>query len=197
MSDPRTPEEAMRQMRKRVADAIHAHRGYYLFVGIALTLLGIAAIAFPHVTTLAATVFIGWMFVIGGIVQGAQAFSMHKLGAVLLGSLLALLSIAVGLLIIMNPPEGALTITLVLIGFFLADGILRLFAAFRFRPLSGWVFVALSGVVSILMAALLFGLLPEAADWIIGLMVGINFLMWGLTVLMLTASAKKIADGDE
>lgn len=198
MSDPRpqNPEDAIRQMRKRVADAVHANRGLYIFIGLAICALGVAAIAFPHVSTLAATVFTGWLFIIGGIAQGAHAFSLKGVGAMLLGSLLALLALAAGILIVMHPLEGALTLTIVLVCFFLTDGVLRVIAAFRFKPLKGWGMVALTGVVSILMAALLLSMLPAAADWVIGLMVGINFLMWGITLVMLANAAKNLSNND-
>ena len=114
----------------------------------------------------------------------------------LLGSLLALLALAAGILIVMHPLEGALTLTIVLVCFFLTDGVLRVIAAFRFKPLKGWGMVALTGVVSILMAALLLSMLPAAADWVIGLMVGINFLMWGITLVMLANAAKNLSNND-
>jgi len=188
------PQFDMGDARKKIAHAIHAHRKLYLFAGIALILVGMVAIAFPHVSTLAAAIFIGWLLLIGGVVQGAHAFSLGSIGARLWGSLLALISILAGVWVILNPLLGAVALTIILSAYFFADGITRIIAAFRFRPLNGWIFVALSGVVSAFFGIFLFLIVPEAGDWVIGLMVGVNLVMTGATLLMLSASAKSLAE---
>lgn len=177
-------------LRKLISDRINQHRTRYIFFGTILVAVGMAAVIFPIVSTLATIFFIGWMLVLAGIVQGAHAMSYHEAGAKIIGIILALITLIAGLMILYNPLVGTLSITLLLTFYFLADGIFRILAALRFRPHGGWIFVLLNGFLSIAMAVILFFALPGGALWVLGILLGVNFIFMGMTLFSLVAAAR-------
>jgi len=172
--------------------AISEHKGWFYFLGILLIVLGVAAIAFPFVTTIAVKIFIGWLFLIGGVLQIVHAFSTRAWSEFLLDLLIGVLYLVVGGWLAFFPLTGIITLTLLLALLFIIEGIVELGIAFRIRPHRGWVWMLLSGIVAIAVGVLLIANLPSSAAWAIGLLVGINLIFSGFAYLFLpmAASAK-------
>lgn len=177
-------------LRKLIANAINRNRTRYLIVGALLVAVGIISIIFPVVSTFATVFVIGWLLVIAGIVQGAHAMSYHETGAKIIGILIALVTLVAGLMIVYNPLIGTLSITMMITIYFLMDGIFRILAALRIRPHGGWSIMLLNGVVSLAMAFILFFALPGGALWVLGVLLGVNFVFMGLTLFTLVAAAR-------
>jgi len=112
-----------------------------------LLVLGIGAVIFPMVSTLVATVFIGWILLISGIVALAGSFSFHGAGPFFGALLLGLLSIAAAAFLPMNPLAGAVALTLMLGMIFMIQGAFELFFAFEMRPVPGWSGMLASAIV--------------------------------------------------
>ncbi|MDE1173218.1 MAG: DUF308 domain-containing protein [Parvibaculaceae bacterium] len=182
--------QANGDLHKLIADAINRNRTRYLVFGAILVAAGIAAIIFPVISTFATIFMIGWLLVLAGIVQGAHAMSYHETGAKIIGVLIALVTLIAGLMTIYNPLVGTLSITMLLTVYFLMDGVFRILAALRFRPHGGWSIMLLNGVVSLAMAFILFFALPGGALWVLGVLVGVNFVFMGLTLFTLVAAAR-------
>ena len=134
-------------LRRDVASAIHAHWGLFLFEGIVLVLLGFAAIVVPVVATLAFTLVIGWLFLISGGVGLVTTFWMRNAPGFWWALLSAVIALAAGVILILWPINGVLSLTLVLIAFFAVEGIATLMYAFEHKAqLSGrWVWMLASG----------------------------------------------------
>ena len=181
--------------RREVVSTIHAHWGLFLFEGILLMLLGAAAIILPVVATLAFTLIIGWLFLISGGVGLVTTFWMRNAPGFWWSLLSAVIGIAAGIVLIRWPISGTVSLTLVLIAFFVVEGIATLMYAIEHRAqLSGrWGWMLTSGIVDLILAGIIFAGLPGSATWALGLLVGINMLFGGSAMIAMALAAKKPA----
>ncbi|HYM18381.1 MAG TPA: DUF308 domain-containing protein [Micropepsaceae bacterium] len=174
-----------------LSTSVRAHWRLYLIEGVVLIVLGIGAVLIPVVASLAAAIALGFMFLIGGIV-GFVATVMGRHAPGFWWSLLsATVTIIAGVLMIGWPFGGALSITLVLAAYLVVDGIVSmLFAVEHRRQLSrrwGWLLV--NGVLDLLLAAVLVWFLPFAALWGLGLIIGIDFIFGGSSLIAMALAA--------
>lgn len=178
-STPQTPAAAL------VEGAIAENRTWFIVLGIVLILLGIVAIVFPFMSTIAVKIMVGWLFLIGGIVQIVHAFSTQKWSSFFLNLLVGILYLVAGGWLAFFPLTGIITLTIFLAAFFIVQGILECGMAFRMRPQSGWGWMLFSGIIALLLGILIFAGLPGTALWALGLLVGINLLSSGIAYLFL------------
>ncbi len=179
-----TPDEAAMQA------AISENKGWFYFLGILLVILGVAAIAFPFFTTIAAKVFLGWLFLIAGIVQVFHAFSTRTWSAFFFDLLIGVLYVLAGAWLAFFPLTGIITLTFLLAVMFILHGVLQGTIAFNIRPYVGWIWMMLAGIVGVVVGVLLILKLPSSATWAIGLLVGINLIMSGVAFLFLPNAAR-------
>ena len=183
-------------IQNRLAAAIHAHWKLFLAEGIVMMVLGLLAIAVPEVATLAITLLIGWLFFIGGIFRTISVLQHRAMPGFAWSLLIAVLAILLGLILIIRPIAGALTLTIWLIVFFIIEGIAAIFLAIEHRRhLPSWGWVLLSGLVDLLLAYLIWDGWPSSAAWAIGLLVGINMVFVGLSLVMTALAARTMAPG--
>jgi uncharacterized membrane protein HdeD (DUF308 family) len=181
-------------LRGRFAAAIHAHWKLFLAEGIVLMLLGLLAIAVPEVASVAITIFIGWLFFIGGIFRAVSLVQHRDMPGFGWALATALLAIVLGLVLLLRPIAGVLTLTLALIAFFILEGISAILLAIEHRRhLPSWGWVLFSGLVDLLLAFLIWDGWPSSADWAIGLLVGINMVFLGLSLIMTALAARTMA----
>jgi uncharacterized membrane protein HdeD (DUF308 family) len=162
-------------------------------VGVLAILVGCVAILVPAVASVATAIFIGWILVIAGAFLVAGAFMAHSVGSVILRLLWALLTVIVGLWLIVEPDNGTLTLTLVLGLYFLFMGITRVAVAFAARGQQGAGLVGLSGFAGLLIGILILAKLPSSADWAIGLLVGIDLIFAGWTLVSVALLGKDLS----
>jgi uncharacterized membrane protein HdeD (DUF308 family) len=161
----------------------------------ALSLLaGIAAVLVPAVASVATAMFIGWILVFAGTVMVVHAFSRHTPGSRALRILNAVLTVFVGIYLLVAPLSGTLTLTFMLVAWFVAIGVLELLAAWRHRGFPGAGLIGLSGATSLVLGILIAAELPSSAGWAIGLLVGINLILWGVRALVLAAALGRALD---
>jgi uncharacterized membrane protein HdeD (DUF308 family) len=162
---------------------------WLLGVGIVLSILGLLLIATPVLGTLAIDLLIGWFLIIGGVAQLIHAFMEKAWRGFLLELLSGALYAIVGILLVFYPMAGAQALTLFLAAFLAIDGVVRIGMALRLRPGHGWGLVLFGGIVTLILAAMIWTQWPGSAIWVIGLLVGINLLFtgWSLTMMALAA----------
>lgn len=180
-------------LRTILAKSLHEHWRLYLTEGIVLVVLGLAAIAFPALAGLAATIYFGWILIIGGvvgIVATLRAREAPGFGWALVSAILALLA---GVLLLWNPMQGLLTLTYVLIAFFVIDGVAMILFAFAHRrELSQrWQWIMINGFVDLLLAALILTGLPGAFAWALGLLLGIDLVFGGTSLIAMAMAARQ------
>ncbi|HEY3908947.1 MAG TPA: HdeD family acid-resistance protein [Stellaceae bacterium] len=182
------------QLRGRLGSAIHAHWRLFLAEGIVMMLLGLAAIAVPEIASLAITIVIGWLFFVGGIFRTASLLQHRRMPGFAWSLLAAVVAIVLGLVLIARPVSGVLTLTIWLIAFFVIEGIAAILLAVEHRRhLPSWGWVLFSGLVDLLLAYLIWDGWPSSAAWAIGLLVGINMVFVGLSLIMTALAARKMA----
>ena len=178
-------------IRRQMAATIHAHWKLVLVQGIVMMVLGFLAVAEPNVATIAVGIFVGWLFFIGGIFRAVSVWQSRGMPGFAWSLLTALLAIVLGLILIFRPLAGVLTLTMVLIAFFILEGITAIVLAVQHREhLRSWGWVLFSGIVDLLLAFLIWDGWPSSADWAIGLLVGINMLFFGLSLVMTALAAR-------
>ena len=165
--------------------AIAENRTWFIILGVLLIILGIAAISFPLLTTIAAKIFLGWLLLIGGIVQIVHAFSTRRWSEFLLEVLVGVLYLIAGGWLAFFPLTGIVTLTVLLAAIFIAQGLLEAGMAFRMRPHAGWVWMLIASIAALAVGVLILIHLPSSAAWAIGLLVGIKLIMSGWAYLFL------------
>jgi uncharacterized membrane protein HdeD (DUF308 family) len=180
------------RLRSTVTASMQEHWVLFLVEGIILVILGLAAIIVPPLATLAVAIFIGWLFLISGIVGLVTTFWMRHAPGFWWSLLSAVLGIVAGIVLIGWPVSGAISLTLVLIVFFTIEGVASIMFALEHRgELSGrWGWMLASGIVDLVLAAIIFAGLPLSAAWALGLLVGINLVFGGSALVAMALHAR-------
>src|SRR5499433_2249187 len=162
------------ELQRALTQSIREHWGLFLAEGIILVVLGLLAIIIPPIATIAVTIFLGWLFLVSGIVGLVTTFWMRHAPGFWWSLLSAVLGIVVGVMLLASPLIGAFSLTLVLIAFFLIEGAASImFALDHRRELSGqWIWMLVSGIIDLGLALMIFAGLPSTAAWAVGLLVG-------------------------
>jgi uncharacterized membrane protein HdeD (DUF308 family) len=185
----------MAKMQIAVVKALHQHWKLYLAEGILLLILGLIAIAIPPLATLAVTIVFGWLFLISGVIGLITTFYMRSAPGFWWSLASAALAILAGGYLLAQPIAGALSLTVVLIAFFIIEGVASvMFALDHRRELSGqWGWMLVSGLVDLVLSVMLIAGLPSTAVWALGLLVGINMVFGGMALTAMALHARKEA----
>ena len=180
-------------VRAAFGRALHDHWGLFLAEGIILVILGLIAIVLPPLATLAATIVIGWLFVISGIAGLIMTFRARHAPGFWWALLSAVIALVAGVLLLWQPLLGVLSLTFVLIAFFVIDGVLSIFLAIEHRRelVGRWGWILLSGIVDLVIAAIVWAGLPGTAAWALGLLVGIDLVFGGTALIMVALAARR------
>jgi uncharacterized membrane protein HdeD (DUF308 family) len=177
-------------------EVIHDNWILFLAQGVILAALGLLAIGAPLLATIVVVKLTGWLFFIGGIVGLISFFRGRDVPGSVWSFITSALAILAGIYLLRQPFTGMLSLTLVLAAFFIAQGISQIFAALALRrALKSWGWVLLSGIVDLILAAIILRGWPETSAWVLGLLVGINLLMFGVALIMTAMAARNIPDG--
>jgi len=165
-------------------------RRWLLISGWIAVIAGAVAIVVPAVASVATAIFIGWILLAGAVFLLVDAFAVRELGRMLLRLLLAFATGAAGLALLLAPLHGTYTLTVLLVLWFALTGTMRIFTAIAERGTPGAGWIGANGVLTLLLAILIGAHLPESSDWAIGLLVGIDFLVFGIGALMAASAIK-------
>lgn len=179
------------QMTSEVPTELEQNWRYLMGGGILIALLGIFAIFTPFVTGVALSIMLGAILVVGGLIHVADAFSARGLKGSLWQLVLALVYAAAGIALLANPVVGLTTLTLLVIGYFLAGGIVEVIMGLRMRGQPRWGWIVASGVVSLLLAGLLWIDFPSSALWAVGLLFGVSLLSSGISLIGIAMTGRR------
>jgi uncharacterized membrane protein HdeD (DUF308 family) len=182
------------QIQRTVAATLHEHWVLFLVEGFILVILGLAAIVIPPLATLAVEILFGWLFLISGVAGLITTFWMRPAPGFWWSILSALVGIAAGIVLLLWPLSGVLSLTLVLIMFFAIEGVASIMFALEHRRelLGRWGWMLVSGVVDLVLAAIILTGLPGTAAWALGLLVGINMLFGGSALIGMALHSRNI-----
>ncbi len=172
--------------------SLHEHWKTFLAEGIILCVLGLAAIVVPPLAGLVATIFLGWLFLIAGFIGLVFTFHAQRAPGFGWSLLSAVAAVAAGGVLLWNPLTGLVTLTYVLIAFFIIDGIFMIMLAISHRrDLSGkWEWVMWNGVIDLILAGLVISGLPGTLAWALGLLVGIDLVFGGVSLIAMALHAR-------
>jgi uncharacterized membrane protein HdeD (DUF308 family) len=182
----------LNQLQQALSQAVREHWKLFLVEGIVLVILGVLAIAVPQLASIAATIMIGWLFLISGVAGLITTFGARHAPGFWWSLLSAVLGIAAGVVLLGWPLSGVITLTLLLIVFFIIEGVLSIMYALEHkRELTGqWGWMLVSGIIDLVLAAMIWAGLPSTAAWALGLLVGINMLFGGASMIAMAMHAR-------
>lgn len=186
------PHDHRLELSTKMREAVRQHWRAFLFEGILLVVFGLAAMIVPPAASLAATILLGWLFLISGIAGLALTFWAREMPGFWWSLISAALAVLAGLILLAKPAQGTLTLTIVVGAYFLAEGVATIMYALEHRrELSGrWSWMLVAGLMDILIAAIIITGLPESAMWALGLLVGVNLLFGGATLIGVALAAR-------
>jgi uncharacterized membrane protein HdeD (DUF308 family) len=163
--------------------------GVLTILGFAMVFFGVLSMMAPLMTGIAIALMVGILVLAAGVSQLVCAFKSRSVGRGVLG----FLTVVAGMFLLGNPlfPLGFLT--LLLIGYFFAQGIVEVMHSFQMRPAQGWGWSLIGGSVSILLALMIWRQWPLSGAWAIGLLVGIRLMFSGFAVIAMAGAARSVA----
>jgi uncharacterized membrane protein HdeD (DUF308 family) len=173
------------------ADELRKKWGWFLALGIVLIVGGTVAIGMSCLTTVFSVMLLGWLMIVGGILEAVHAFSCKGWGGFFIDLLTGLLYVVVGFMCVANPGATAVALTLLIAMFLIFGGIFRSVVALIMRyPNWGWVL--LHGIINLLLGVMIWRQWPLSGLWVIGLFVGIDMIFNGWSLVMLSLAAKNL-----
>jgi uncharacterized membrane protein HdeD (DUF308 family) len=161
------------------------------WTGVVLIVCGIAAIITPAIAGGAVVLAIGFILLAAGILSVMRAVKAQEGLEKVLGFTLGIITALAGISVIGHPLFGLAFLTLLLLGYFLAEGIWKIVVSFRYRPATGWIWLLCSGIASLVLGFLIWSQWPVSGMWAVGILVGVNLLSTGLAFVALAATLKK------
>lgn len=171
-----------------------AKSGFSVFLSVLLIVCGVLAILLPIEMSLGVVIVISWLLIFSGVLQFIHVFRCKGIGNALWKALIALLYLVVGISLRMNPDLGVVTLTLVLIAFFVAQGLIDIFTYVSIRKWRGSGWLLFEGVITLVLGLMIWRHWPSGALWVIGTLVGINMIMTGATRLMVTLALRRVGN---
>jgi uncharacterized membrane protein HdeD (DUF308 family) len=170
---------------------IHKQRNLLLVEGAVFTILGFLAAALPGISTLSVALFVGWLFFFSGGVQFYRTIQARQMPGYWASILTSLLYIIFGLLLAFFPVAGALSLTLLMTIFFIAEGTAKIILGFQLKPFKNWAWFILNGALSLGIAYLIWSGWPATGLWVLGLFAGINMIFFGMALIFLALGLPK------
>ena len=166
--------------------------GWYIAAAVLFIVLGIFSIIEPGIAGLGVALLVGWLLVFGSVAHFIAAFKGGGAKQVIFQVLIGIVYLIGGSYFLMHPLLAVGTLTLLLAAIILAEGVVELVAYFRMRSqgASGWLL--LNGIITLLLGGLIWFHWPSSSIWAIGILVGVNLLMTGITRLLFGLAARKL-----
>ncbi|PPQ20591.1 hypothetical protein CV770_04255 [Bradyrhizobium sp. AC87j1] len=187
-----TSPEDFSRLQSMMSQTVKAHWKAFLFEGILLAILGVAALILPPLASLAIAIFLGWMFLISGIGGLIVTYWARSTPGFWWSLISAALAVLAGMLLLARPMQAVLTLTIVVGAYFLAEGVATMMYALEHRRelIGRWSWLLISGLVDIAISFMVITGLPSSAEWAIGVLVGINLLFGGASLIGLALAAR-------
>jgi uncharacterized membrane protein HdeD (DUF308 family) len=186
-------EAAAQALREATRETVRRYSSWYLIQGALMFIAGIVALVYPFVSSAALVLFLGWILIVSGIVQGIGLIGAQNVPNFWLQLVSAVLSIIVGVLFLRRPGEAVVTLALLLIVFFMVEGFAKIVFSLTIRPLPNWGWVLVSGIIGVLLSIYLLTNLNTTAVWLLGVLLGIQLICEGLALSSLAWQVRRRA----
>ena len=165
--------------------------------GLLIIVFGLIAIARPLFAGIATNFYLGWVLILGGISQLTYAIQTREEGQFIWKLLIGVFYVAAGLVLLIYPLEGLVSLTLIVGISILASGLTQTFWGFGLRPESGWRSILVRGILVTVLGIWVLVDWPSNTPWLVGSLVGISFISDGLGISIFSAVAREAVDGPQ
>jgi len=171
---------------------VHKATTWSIVLSVMMIAAGVLAICVPVIAGVTATLIVGWLLIFSGLLHLAFAFRAGRAGAVLWEILLGIVYGAIGFYLLASPGAGLASLTLAIAIYLLIEGVLEFVLSFQLRPApgSGWLLV--DGIITLVLAVMIWSTWPSSAVWVVGTLVGISMFFSGITRLMVSMAVRRI-----
>ena len=175
---------------KRRSAIEHLH-----WLGIVFIALGVASVLAPAVAGSALVIVIGFILLFAGAVPIVRELKAEPSKERTMGLTLGIITALAGIAIIGHPLFGLAFLTLLLVGYFVVEGVWKIVVSFRYKPATGWKWLLASGALSLILGLLIWSQWPVSGMWAVGVLVGVNLLGTGLALVTLASTLKSLGHG--
>jgi uncharacterized membrane protein HdeD (DUF308 family) len=192
--DPRTTvslAEAAEAYSEAMRLAFRRNSLLYLVQGGVLILAGAFAILYPLISATAVIVMLGWLLIASGVTQGVGLIGALQVPQTWFQLISVALAVFIGFLFLLQPTQGILSISLLLVVFFMVEGISKIMFSLAIRPFPMWAWLLASGVVGVLLSAILLMNLASATVWLLGLLLGVHLISVGSAMGYLALNVRR------
>ena len=167
--------------------------GWSVVISILMIVAGILAIIVPPAAGIAVNIFVAWMLIFSAGSHFVYEWHNRKTSGIWWEILIGVIYAAVGVFLLLHPLVGLLSLTLALAIYLFIEAILEIFLAFQLRPLRGTGWLLFDGVVTFILGVLIFSTWPWSTEWAIGTLIGVSMLFSGISRLMMSLVAHRVA----
>jgi len=166
--------------------------GWSIALSVLMIVAGILAIASPLAAGLAVNIIVAWLLVFSGAVHLVFAWYRPSAEGLIWEVLVAILYGFIGVYLLMHPVTGLESLTIALAAYLLLEAILEFVLGFTLRPLPGSGWLLFDGLITLILAVMIWRTWPSSSAWVIGLLVGISMLFSGTSRLALSLAARSV-----
>ncbi len=185
--------EQVESLDAGLVDGIKKNAGLTVVSGVILLIAGTLAILSPFVAGVSITILVGAMLAVSGIGQCILAFKTGAFGKGLLVFVVGVLMAVAGFYVMNQPVAGLATLTIILMSYLLASGVLEIIVAFQLKPADCWGLELFNGIVTLVLGILLWRQFPLSGAWAIGVLFGIKMIFSGWAFVIIGRNVKKMA----
>ena len=178
-------DAAAAALREAMRETVKRYSLWYLIQGVLLVVAGVLALIYPFIASVAIIYLLSWILIVSGVLQGIGLIGASNVPHYWLQLISAVLAILIGVLLLRAPDSGLLIMTVLLIVYFMVEGIAKIIFALSIRPFPNWGWVLGSGLVGILLSLVLWANMPLTSEWVLGLMLGILLICEGAALTYL------------
>jgi uncharacterized membrane protein HdeD (DUF308 family) len=172
-------------MREAMRETVKRYSLWYLLQGLLMVVAGVLALVYPLLASVAMVYLLAWILIISGVLQGIGLIGARDVPHYWLQLISVVLAIVIGVLLLNQPESGLLVMTVLLIVFFMVEGISKIIFALTIRPFPNWGWVLGSGLVGIVLAVYLWANMPIASELVLGILLGIMLISEGAALAYL------------
>lgn len=166
--------------------------GWSIGLSVLMIVTGILAIASPLAAGIAVNVFVAWLLVFSGCVHLVFSWHTRSTGGFLWELLVGILYTVTGVYLLVHPVAGLVSLTIALAIYLFLEAVLEFVLGFKLRPLPGSGWLLFDGIITLILAVMIWRTWPSSSAWVIGLLVGISMLFSGTSRLMLSLAARSV-----
>ncbi|MEZ5829299.1 MAG: HdeD family acid-resistance protein [Hyphomicrobiales bacterium] len=178
-------DAAAAALREAMRETVKRYSLWYLIQGVLLVVAGVLALVYPLVASVAIVFLLAWILIVSGILQGIGLIGASNVPHYWLQLISAVLAIVIGVLLLRAPDSGLLIMTVLLIVYFMVEGIAKIIFALTIRPFPNWGWVLGSGLVGILLSLILWANMPLSSEWVLGVLLGVLLVCEGAALTYL------------